>query len=172
MAISDDPYFAGRILDNSGKGLGSGGPPPVLAWIWVYTVNLGIPVMLGSMFTCEGGRVGMVIGIIVVFAIGCRVCFVSRRTVLMVVYGGWIVALSQAVPALHIIAGTIGLSAVRVTTGEERDLSTILGGFIATLITGCVLISVATALGAVVQGIISWSRRRTNFGAKAYGGEG
>ena len=171
MAISDDPYFAGRILDKSGKRLGSGGPPPVLAWILVYTVNLGIPVLWGLMVTREGGRVGMVIGIIVVFAIGCRVCFVSRRAMLTVVYGGWIVALSQAFPALQIIAGIIGLSAVRVTTSEERDVSTILGGFIATLITGCVLITIATALGAVIQRILSWSTRRTTFDAKAYNRE-
>jgi hypothetical protein len=161
MSIPEDPYFAGRISDKSDTQVGSDGPPPLLAWSWVYIANLCIPVLWGSMVTREGGRVGMVIGIIVVFALGCRACYVSRRAVLTVVYGGWIVAASQFFPILQIFAGSIGIAAARPMCGEYGNVNTALGGFIATIVTGCILMTAATAFGAMIRGIISWSTART-----------
>jgi hypothetical protein len=168
MAIPDDPYFAGRILDKSGKVPGPDGPPPVLAWICVYAVNLIVPVWMGSAMTHDGGKVGMLIGIIVVFALGCRVCFVSRRAVLTVVYGGWIIALTQFAPILHIFAGVIGVRAALALSQETSpdtygspNVNTTLGGLIATVITGSILITAAVVLGAVIQWVIAWYSRST-----------
>ncbi len=153
MSIPEDPYFAGRILDKSGEPTGSHGLPPLIAWSCVYAVNLIGPVYWGSMVTRDGGRVGMLIGIIVVFVLGWRVCYVSRSTVLTVVYGGWIVAASQFLPILHLFAGGIGIAAAEPMSGGDGNLNTVLGGFIATLVTGCILIALAAAFGVIIQGI-------------------
>ncbi len=171
MAIPDDPYFAGQILDKSGKPPGPGGPPPVVAWIGVYAVNLILPVYLGLMRTREGGRVGMMVGIITVFALGCRACFVYREAMLTVAYGGWIVAASQFVPFLHIWAGLIGVDVAVAMTRETGDLSTAIGGFLATLLTGGILIAFAAVFGLVIRWIISWYTRRAPRSAHACKGE-
>jgi hypothetical protein len=153
MSIPEDPYFAGRRSDKSLTQVDSDGPPPLLAWSWVYIANLCIPVLWGSMVTREGGRVGMVTGIIVVFALGCRACYVSRKAVLTMVYGGWIVAASQLLPILHIFAGMMGTSAARLTGIENDNTNTAVGGFIATLVTGCILMTAAGAFGLAIRDI-------------------
>ena len=157
MLIRDDPYFAGRIASKSGEPVD--GPPPVLPWIGVYAVNLILPVWLGLMRTRDGGRIGMLLGIIAVFALGCRLCFVSREPVLTVVYGGWIVAASQFAPFLQILAGLIGVGAARAMSRETGNVDTVLGGFIATSLTGGILIAVAAAFGLVIRSIV-WVLKR------------
>jgi hypothetical protein len=171
MAIPDDPYFAGQILAKSGKPPGPGGPPPVAAWIGAYAVNLILPVYLGWMMTRGGGRVGMMVGIITVFALGWRACFVYREAVLTVSYGGWIVAASQFVPFLQMLAGLIGAGVAMAMTRETRDLSTAISGFLATLLTGGILIAFAAVFGLVIRWMISWYTRRASRGAHACKGE-
>ncbi len=139
MAITEDPYFAGRVADKSvpGKRPGPGEVPPVLPWMAVYLVNMIIPLYFGTMVTGPAGRVGMVFGILLVFSLGCWVCFGSRWAVLRVVYGGWIVAASQFFPILHIFAGSLGTGsavALGTTTNRRADhLDTVLGGLMADL---------------------------------------
>jgi hypothetical protein len=118
------------------------GPPPLVAWFCVYAVNLIFPVAMGWSITREGGKIGMVIGIVAVFALGCRLCFMSRRAMLPVVYAGWIVAVSQLAPILHIFAGMVGVSVAHVFGDETMrgEVNTVLGGFLATIVTGGILI--------------------------------
>ena len=154
MRVPDDPYFAGHIEKSIKPPVE---PPPVVAWRCVYVANLIFPLLMGWMATREGGGIGMFIGIVAVFALGHRLCFIARRAMLAVVYGGWVVALFQLAPILHIFAGIVG---VWVAHGFEdvtkRDqVNTVLGGFLATIVTGGILIVVATALGLVIQWIMS-----------------
>ena len=149
MAIHDDPYFSGGIGEKPGRQVV--GPPPVLAWIGVYAANLILPIYYGMMMTRDGARVGMLIGIIVVFALGYHICFVSRKAMRTVVYGGWIVAVFQLLPFLQLVAGSIGASVAQVTvqatSGDFGQVNTVLGGFLATMATGGILIAFAAAFG-------------------------
>ncbi len=161
MAIPDDPYFAGRIRDEpvKGKPFDAGGRALVLSWAVVFAANLIVPGFLGWMVTREGGKLGMLIGTILVFALGCRACFVSRRAMLTVVYGGWVVAASQLFPFLQMLAGMMGVE-VAVALGQatdERlpDVVTISGGVVATMFVGFALIAAALAFGAACRGIAS-----------------
>jgi hypothetical protein len=149
VAIHDDPYFSGGIGEKPGRQVA--GPPPVLAWIGVCAANVILPIYFGMMMTRDGARVGMLIGIIVVFALGYHICFVSRKAMLTVVYGGWIVAALQFLPFLQLVAGSIGTSVAQVTgqatSGDFGQVNTVLGGFLATMATGGILIAFAAAFG-------------------------
>ena len=89
MAILEDPDFAGYVSDEFLKGARPEARerPPWVAWSAVYAVNLILPLNFGSMVTRDGGRVGMLSCTLLLFALGCRVCFVSRTAILTVVWG-------------------------------------------------------------------------------------
>ena len=175
MARTEDPYFTGSIPGKSppGKRGGLGEFPPILPWMGVYLVNLIVPLYFGSLVTRGLGKAGMVIGILLVFSLGCLLCFVSRKIILAIVYGGWIVAASQFFPLLHIFAGSIGIraaSALGMTTThrpDDVDVDTALGGVLATVVTGAILLAVSSILGLVIQGIIFAFTRRTRVVSRA-----
>ncbi|APW61640.1 hypothetical protein [Paludisphaera borealis] len=146
----DYPDFA--FLDNRGKG-----PAPVLAWACVYVANLPYPLFCGVILTTDSGRMGMVLGILAVFLTGYRSCFVYREAILTVAYGGWIVAAFQFVPFLQVMAGLIGVAVAEATgqaaSGDLGPINTVLGGFLATLVTGGILIALAAVLGLMTRGL-------------------
>jgi hypothetical protein len=161
MSITEDPYFAGPVADKAQfpDKLGPGQPPPILPWLVVYVVNLIVPLILAVSATNQSGKVGMGLGILLVFALGCRLCFVSRRAVLTVVYGGWVVAAAQLFPLLQICAGIAGIRVASALSGwsmhREEKGDSVLGGFLATVVTGALLLTVATVLGRIIQGLIA-----------------
>jgi hypothetical protein len=93
----------------------------------------------------------MIVGILVILAIGCRACFRHAELVHRVAYGGWLVAFLQVIPFLQILAGSIAIVAAEATClAQNRELAqidTLLGGFLATMITGGLLIALAGLIG-------------------------
>jgi hypothetical protein len=108
----------------------------------------------------------MVLGVIVVYLLGRRICFTSPQEMRTVTRGGWLVAALQFFPIPQMVAGTIGVELVRgfalAQSGELGTVDTLLGGFLATLTTGGILIVVAAAFGAAGRGL----RRASNLSAK------
>ena len=176
MAITEDPYFAGQTAQElaSGKLIDARKRPPYLAWSLVYIANLVVPLYLGTAVTDGSGRVGMAIGVVVVFAIGCRVCVMSRWSVLTVVYGGWIVAISQFMPCLQSFAGMMGVgtaTALGLATNPRGDhVNSGAGGIVATLVTGFLLLLAATIAGLLIRGVMKLSRgpSRSNSAGKPF----
>lgn len=154
MATIEDPDFAARFPARSAPGKGPVDPPPFLAWVGVYLPNLIIPVYFARMICNEPAMVGMVFGVLVVFGVGCRACFRSRRLMLAIIYGGWVVGASQFLPMLQMFAGSFavgGVAALGLTTsGRAEDVNTAAGGFVATLITGALLLAVAASFGLIL----------------------
>jgi hypothetical protein len=149
MGVLDDPDFGDWVKGRSGKG--SPSSPPISLWIRVYAANLPVPTFFGFVATCESGRTGMIAGILAILAIGCRACV--RHTELMhrVAYGGWLVAFLQIIPFWQILAGSIAIIAAEATgLAQNRELAqidTLLGGFLATMATGGLLIALAGLIG-------------------------
>jgi hypothetical protein len=130
-------------------------PPPLGKWAWVFIVNLPVALFFGTLVTTAIGAAGMWLGVAVLFLIGRRACFVARESVLTVVYGGWILAAFQFIPVGQIAAGIMGVGAVQgmgLANPEMGPIHTALGGFLATIITGSLLLLAAAALGLVVRG--------------------
>lgn len=155
MAVPDDRYFAGRIVDEPGGK--PDGKPPVRDWIVVCAVNLIVPVFLGWGITDDRGRIGMALGIVVVLALGYRACFSSPEVVRTIAYGGWLVAFTQCIPFVQFIAGFVGVGVAQelglASEGGIGLVSTIMGGFVATLITGGLLIALAVVIGMACRGL-------------------
>jgi hypothetical protein len=130
-------------------------PPPLGKWAWVYVANLPFALFFGTLATTAIGAAGMWLGVLALFLIGRRACFVARESVLTVVYGGWILAAFQFIPVGQIAAGLAGVGAAQAMGLAHHDLGpihTALGGFVATIVTGSLLLLAAAALGLVVRG--------------------
>jgi len=132
--------------------------PPVGGWTWVYIVNLPVALFLGALVTTANGAVGMWLGVLALFLVGRRACFVARESMLTVVYGGWVVAAFQFFPMGQIAAGLVGVGVAQGSMGlAHHDLGpidTALGGFMATIVTGLLLIFAAAVLGLLTRGLI------------------
>jgi len=138
--------------------------PPGLAWLIVFLANLPIPLMLGWIFTEKQGRIGMALAIVLWWLMGHLVCRLSRGFDLALVTGGMLVGLTQFFPFLHLKAGAWSLfvgsklgqvAAFPLGHDSPGDFTVLteLGGFIATTLTGGILIAVALACGAVLRAI-------------------
>jgi hypothetical protein len=167
MGISDDPYFAGQVAPKAGQpeGLQDRMKPPVLTWVVVYVTNSIVPLYLGLMLTANAGRLGMFFALGLLLALVYRVISISSRVEVAFEVGGWVVAVSQFFPLLQVIAGGIGMVVTR-TMGQATDgyrpliyVQSELGGFVATILTGSILISVALSIGLLFQWIRSLSDR-------------
>ena len=134
-----------------------------------FAVNLIVPLFFGLMLTDKSGRFGMFLGVILWLALGCWLCFVSRRVVLTVVYGGWVVAAFQFWPSLHFLAGAVAIHAVQAlgqaSSAGAGELTSEPGGFLATVITGGLLLVVSGVLGLAIRGIIFASAERKRLRA-------
>lgn len=163
MSSPEDPYFAGRVKAEAGKPRGSshGTRPLVLAWVAVYLLNLIFPLFAGWSVTGKGGRVGMFLGILLLLATGCLAVVKSRRFGIALVVGGVFVAVGQLLPIAQLGAGTIGLYAaqllglvtLRWPDDDIGDINGEPGGFVATVITGGLLMVPAAIIGMVFQAI-------------------
>ena len=178
MTTDEDVYFAGRIADDfeRRRNVARGETrPPLLWWTLVFGANLVLPLIWGYGSTSGLGRVGMGIGIAVVFAIGCRVSLRSRAAILPVIRGGGIVAASQFVPILHLVAGLVGVRAAHflgtTTRGERFGVDTALGGLVATLVTGIILLAVADIIGRLIGLFLVFHAHRGYLPAGAHPNE-
>jgi hypothetical protein len=125
-------------------------PRAILGWIAVFLLNMVVPLLFGWSMTRDGGRVGMAVASLALFAVGCGICTARRGLVAPLFVG-----LSQVVPVLQILAGSIGVEvalALRVAVGS--DLSTRLteaGGFVVTLVTGGLLMAASLVAGLLLR---------------------
>ena len=130
------------------------GPPSAVPlnwdWNWVrhwsilFICNLLVPFFLGLGATESGGRIGMFLGIGVLWFMGLPFGYFSTRFRMSIVIGTSITACLQLVPILQMIAGIIAYSTWNAATGMDirtSDLSGELSGFAITVLTGQILIA-------------------------------
>ncbi|MDG3004559.1 hypothetical protein [Paludisphaera mucosa] len=169
-----DPDFAADFIDKLGER--SAGRPPVRAWMLVCAGNLIVPGFFGTMLTREGGRLGMVLGVLVVLWLGRRACRHAREAVLTVVYGGWVVAVLQIFPLLQVAAGFCGVGAAvqtgRAMRSDYTHIDDVFGGLLATLVTGGLLIVVAAVFGLIGRLAVRLCRWDGRGPAEAKAGRG
>jgi hypothetical protein len=132
----------------------------LLAWTAVFGVNLIVPYPIGLAATAGGGRIGMNIGVIVLWAAGAAAVYRFRALSLTLPLGGLLVALAQFIPALQwCAAATGGVVATSLGFDSPDALGppawTEAGGFVATIVTGGLLnlAAVVLAFPALAVGI-------------------
>lgn len=153
-----DPDFDGAIVKRTGWPVGRPmDRPPYDLWTWVFLANLPVATFLGCHAAYGPGLFGMGLGMAVLYAGGRWRCRANPRAVRMVSYGGLITAALQIIPLLQIFAGILGIAAARALGQHENTHAagalTILGGLIATLVTGIVLISLAGLAGFFILAV-------------------
>lgn len=147
-----DPDFANPIFAKV-EGPAADGPLSRL-WFWACVLNSIVPFLLGTAVTSGLARGGMVLGIVAVVWFGWSLAGTFPEVVRTVVYGGWVVALAQLFPVFQVIAGVIAVSAVTqlglgIGEGQGSRVDGLAGGFLATIVTGGLLIALAGVLGGI-----------------------
>jgi hypothetical protein len=100
----------------------------------------------------------MVLGIVVLYLLGYWACHRFRAAVVWLIYGASMVAVFQLLPMAHLIVGMLGVAAAVFVEGggirsHPTTVLTIPGGFVATIITGGILITLAHVLGLILWGL-------------------
>jgi hypothetical protein len=139
-----------------------------IAWVFVFAINMAIPLLFGTSMTEQHGRLGMSVAALLLLVVGCYICFADRKLAVALLAGGAVVALTQLFPILHIIAGTIGMSAGQAlghATIDSDDaparITSEFGGFIVTFVTGGILMSGSLLVGVLLRFVTSLRSRRT-----------
>jgi hypothetical protein len=162
--MSDDynPYAAPTDPANSSlpirRAHRRAGPLTYVAWVFVFAVNMALPLLLSSSITREHGKLGMSIAALLLLSLGCFICAVRRKLATALIAGGTLVGLSQLFPALHIIAGMIGMTVGKALgladLGNDERSDQILseyGGFVVTFVTGGILMAAGACAGMLLR---------------------
>ncbi len=131
------------------------------AWIVVFGFNLVVPLLFAWSMTEKNGRIGMTVAVIVLLAAGFWICAKARIVGRDLIKGGILVGLAQLFPILHIISGMVGMivgQRLQLTnmdneTGPIR-VNSELGGFIAALVTGTILMAMSLGTGFLIRHLI------------------
>ena len=111
------------------------------------------------------GGIGVGISITAFLLLGWIICRLAPSLAKCLIAGSPIVALTQVFPILHLIAGLLGfLAAVALglaTDGDPMDgagpqIDTILGGFLISTVTGCLLSIMAFFFGWIAVIVFRW----------------
>lgn len=144
-----------RLLHEQSRVLAS---PLILSieWTIILAFNLIVPALVAWAITSTSAKLGSGFAIFLMALTGYYFCITKPLPMLFIIRGGVLVALSQFVPALQLVAGAISIHAlilVRVVTESSFNemLSTPLAGFLVTLLTGLILISVSLTLGFLIR---------------------
>lgn len=144
-----------RMLHEQSRVLAS---PLILSieWTIILAFNLIVPALVAWAITSTSAKLGSGFAIFLMALTGYYFCITKPLPMLFIIRGGVLVALSQFVPALQLVAGAISIHAlilVRVVTESSFNemLSTPLAGFLVTLLTGLILISVSLTLGFLIR---------------------
>jgi hypothetical protein len=127
-------------------------PSRLEMWSIAFASNLIVPLLIGWMVTQEGGRIGMVAGIGLLWYLGYRVCVASDGCGRALVIGGILVAATQLCPILQIFTGIMSVGfADHVWPGSFADMGirTELSGLIATLSMGLMMMGLAAVIGTI-----------------------
>jgi len=138
-----------------------------LSWTIVYVLNLIIPVLFAVSVVSGWGWLGVVLAVFTYWILGVYVCKASKSITQALLVGGFFVGFSQFSPLLHYCAGSIALnlearSWLHTPTDSPIDMRYHIGGssgaFLATAITGGILIGVALFLGFLFYGLYVFAR--------------
>ncbi len=128
-------------------------------WVIVYLANLVIPGLFGLLVTQEAGRIGMMLGVALLFALGHGLVVACPRIGRDLIVGGVFTGASQFLPFLQMMAGSFALRcvAMRSPLGGNYEplppnISTEACGLLATLLTGALLMGLAVAIGLMWRG--------------------
>jgi hypothetical protein len=126
------------------------------AWPIVFGLNLVIPLLLGWDMTREHGRIGVFLAAALLLTSGWAVCYARPSVARRLILGSTLTALSQLFPILQIVAGCIAVAVADSFAllghgghGGPAQFSEP-GGFIVTLLVGCILLTFAGTTGWVL----------------------
>lgn len=126
------------------------------AWLLVFLGNLPVPLFLAIGAVRNGGYLGMAASLFLFWLVGYRACSQSPFFAKRIVIGGAIVGMFQVWPLPQLLAGITGL-ALAEADQEEYFTNTLAisewQGFLATSITGGLLMSAAVVIGVIATGI-------------------
>ncbi len=132
----------------------------VIAWPFVFLLNMIVPLMFGLDLTARTGRTGMWIASLLLLVLGWIYCgrksFLGRRLVL----GSIFTALSQAFPILHLILGMIAFGIMRSLGGahpgddiQREEITGEFSAFVMTLMVAVPLLVLAQCIGLAIAAL-------------------
>lgn len=136
-------------------------------WAPVFLLNMIVPLLYGLSMTHGFGRLGMFAAVPVLFALGGWVCACQPKFRRALIRGGVLVALSQLLPVLQIVAGLVAmdltamLGQAQAAVVRPPEVVSAPGGFLMTMFTGLLLMCAAFCLGLLLQAILP-DRSRNN----------
>jgi hypothetical protein len=139
-----------------------------IAWIFVFAINMALPLLFSAPMTEQHGRLGMAVAAVLLLVLGCYICAANRKLAMALLAGGAVVALAQLFPIIHIIAGMIGMTvgqAVGHATLDSDDgpsrITSESGGFIVTFVTGGILMAGSLFIGVLLRFVTSFRSTTT-----------
>lgn len=140
----------------------------VLGWMIVYPANLVVPYLFAEVVIRGEAYAGMAFGMLTGFVFGLSLCLANPRFASAVVSGGIVVGFLQFFPVLHFLAGMVANWVVRAigqgapaADGEILMTTTVGGGFVATLVTGGLLLLASFVIGLLIQTALAGKVFRT-----------
>ena len=163
MIDSENPYRAPESdaapVSNGRRG-GRIDGPAFLAWPIVFGLNMVLPLLFSGEVTKRHGQLGLCIAALVLLVGGWVLCAWSGSTARKLILGSALVALTQVLPLLQIIAGSVSISIAQSFQlveggGGDPDLdeqfmpqiTSELGGFVVTMLVGAILLTCASLIG-------------------------
>lgn len=147
-------------------------PPWPLAWSFIFMANLIVPLCFGCLVTEDGGRIGMAVGIVLLWAIGQGLTYGNVAVGRALVVGGVMVGLSQGLLVLQILAGQVSLIILEelgLRNFSDPGIKPEVGGLLATLSTGGLLMGAAACCGGLATSLFAGrSARKTVTGVPLY----
>lgn len=132
----------------------------IIGWPIALGANLPIPLLCGIALTELAGRWGMWLAILLILGLGYLVCYNWPRLSRRLVSASLLVAVTQFIPILQIVAGSIALQVVAQLPfvagvsidehGPERIVSE-RAGFAVTLLVGVSLLGIVAAIIALLS---------------------
>jgi hypothetical protein len=160
----DNPYAAPEAVSGiaaTGAGMRIGVRWAVV-WTLVFAGNLVVPLLFGWDMTEGAGRVGMALAVPLLWLAGLLGAGRSARCRPAAIAGGICVGLSQVFPLLHFATGVVSLGVTKQLlwgppilgeVGGPR-LASVSEGFLATLLTGGLLLVAAASCGLVAVTVL------------------
>ena|SRR5215469_8051735 len=165
MLPSVNPYASpqSESTDSSRTGRSDGDNLKRLyfGWLTVFALNVIVPLLIGLGVTTSGGRIGMLLAMLVLLALGFWICARAREVGFALVVGGVAVALSQVFPILQVMAGIFGFAlaeSIGLSGPRGGDLETLAAGFAVTLATGGLLAAASLAAGLGIRAALHLRR--------------
>ena len=153
--LGNQPENKVRLLHEEARVLTS---PLTLSieWTVILGFNLIVPALVAWGLTNTPAKLGSAFALFLIALIGYYFCITKPLPMLFIIRGGVLVALSQFVPALQLVAGAISIRALilfRIVPESSFNemLSTPTAGFLVPLLTGLILIGISLTLGFLIR---------------------